>query len=201
VTYLSGASFHGQPIAVAVHRLGVAMHELGNISAQRTYDLVNGTFDGIPLNLVLENSGRNSGFMIWNYSTQGLDGEGTWLTVPIISLSPRTCKQESNNSMGTVQARWTREIMDDLVEQFAIEIRCAIQAYEPQRPDRLSNVQWFAVTKPIQDFSPVVLEDRYLRPEMDKILDMIKDGSLLARVEKRVKLHSLTAAKPTRASA
>jgi histidine ammonia-lyase len=82
---ISGGNFHGQPLALALDFLAIAMSELANISERRTYQLLSGQRD-LPLFLV-KNSGLNSGLMIPQYTAAGLVSENKQLCTPADSNS------------------------------------------------------------------------------------------------------------------
>src|SRR5690606_36832799 len=67
---ISGGNFHGQPLALALDFLAIALAELGSISERRTYQLISG-LRGLPAFLI-DNPGLNSGFLIPHYTAASI---------------------------------------------------------------------------------------------------------------------------------
>ncbi|HAS91379.1 MAG TPA: histidine ammonia-lyase, partial [Clostridiales bacterium] len=101
---ISGGNFHGQPMALSLDFLGIALSELANISERRIERLVNPTLSGLPAFLV-EHGGLNSGFMIVQYSAAALVSENKILAHPAsVDSIPSSANQEDHVSMGTIAA-------------------------------------------------------------------------------------------------
>ena len=96
---ISGGNFHGQPLAIALDFMAIALAELGSISERRTYQLISGT-RGLPAFLV-ENPGLNSGFMIPQYTAASIVSENKQLCTPAsVDSIVSSNGQEDHVSMG-----------------------------------------------------------------------------------------------------
>lgn len=134
---ISAGNFHGQPLALALDNLAIAMSELGNISERRTYQLLSGT-RGLPPFLVA-NPGLNSGFMIPQYTAASMVSHNKQLCTPSSVDSIESSQgQEDHVSMGANAATKAFRVMLNLERILAIELYNAAQALEFRRPSRTS---------------------------------------------------------------
>lgn len=136
---ISAGNFHGQPLALALDNLAIAMSELGNISERRTYQLLNG-LRGLPPFLVA-NPGLNSGFMIPQYTAASMVSHNKQLCTPSSVDSIESSQgQEDHVSMGANSATKAFSVMENLERILAIELYNAAQAIEFRRPLKTSPV-------------------------------------------------------------
>lgn len=134
---ISAGNFHGQPLALALDNMAIAMSELGNISERRTYQLVSG-MRGLPPFLVA-NPGLNSGFMIPQYTAAAMVSHNKQLCTPASVDSIESSQgQEDHVSMGANAATKAYQVMLNLERILAIELYNAAQAIEFRRPARTS---------------------------------------------------------------
>ncbi len=134
---ISGGNFHGQPLALALDYLKIAMHEIGNISERRTYQLVSG-LRGLPPFLA-PNAGVNSGFMIPQYTAASIVSKNKQLCTPASADSIVSSNgQEDHVSMGANAAVQAYEVVNNLQQILAIELMTAAQAFEFRRPKKTS---------------------------------------------------------------
>ncbi|CAN5333967.1 histidine ammonia-lyase [soil metagenome] len=128
---LSGGNFHGQPLALIMDYVAIALAELANISERRTERLVNPALsNGLPAFLT-RRGGLNSGFMVAQYTAAALVSENKSLAHPAsVDSIPTSANQEDHVSMGTIGARKAREIMKNLRLVLAIELLCACQGLD-----------------------------------------------------------------------
>jgi len=130
---VSGGNFHGQPLALALDFLSIAMSELANISERRTYQLISG-LRNLPAFLV-KNPGLNSGFMIPQYTAAGIVSENKQLCTPSsVDSIPSSINQEDHVSMGANGAVKCKRVLDNVEKVLAIELLTAVQAFEFRRP-------------------------------------------------------------------
>ncbi len=135
---VSGGNFHGQPLALGLDFLCIAMSELGNISERRTFQLLSGQ-RGLPLFLAKE-SGLNSGLMIPQYTAAGIASENKQLCTPAsIDSIPSSNNQEDHVSMGANAATKCYRLLLNVEKILAIELLTAAQALEFKRPSHSSN--------------------------------------------------------------
>jgi histidine ammonia-lyase len=169
---ISGGNFHGQPLAIALDFMAIALAELGNISERRTYQLISGT-RGLPAFLV-ENPGLNSGFMIPQYTAASIVSENKQLCTPAsVDSIVSSNGQEDHVSMGANAATKLHRVILNLQRILAIELLNAVQAIEFRRPLKSSTV----VEKIISDYRKVVSRntvDRVLAIDIQQSLSFLQ---------------------------
>lgn len=179
---ISGGNFHGQPMALAMDYMGIALAELADISERRIERLVNPALSGLPAFLT-KHGGLNSGFMIPQYTAASLVSENKVLAHPAsVDSIPSSANQEDHVSMGTTGARKARKIMANVVRVLAIELMCAAQACEFVGPDGLG-AGTAAAYKLIRQRVPALQEDRILYPDIEACAELIRSGELVKAVE------------------
>ncbi|MFC6618878.1 histidine ammonia-lyase [Deinococcus radiophilus] len=179
---VSGGNFHGQPLAVTIDVLKVAVAELGSISERRTEQLLNPALSGLPAFLTPQ-GGLSSGFMIAQYTAAALVSENKVLAHPAsVDSIPTSANQEDHVSMGAHGARQLREIVENVAGVLAIELACAAQgldfqyARQPLAPGIGVDRAW----KALRTRMPPLEEDRYFRPEVLRVRGAVLSGELLA---------------------
>ena len=134
---VSAGNFHGQPIALAMDFLAIALAELGNISERRTYKLISGARE-LPKFLVA-NPGLNSGFMIPQYTAASIVSQSKGLCMPAsVDSIPSSQGQEDHVSMGSNAATKLWRVVCNTERVLAIELFNAAQAIEFRRPAHTS---------------------------------------------------------------
>ena len=130
---VSAGNFHGQPLAVAMDFLAIAMAELGSISERRVYKLVSGT-RGLPAFLVA-NPGLNSGFMIPQYTCASVVSQNKQLCTPSsVDSIDSSNGQEDHVSMGANAATKLYRVIQNCYTIQGIELLNAALALEFRRP-------------------------------------------------------------------
>lgn len=163
---ISGGNFHGQPLALALDFLAIALAELGNISERRTYQLISG-LRGLPAFLV-DNPGLNSGFMIPQYTAASIVSQNKQLATPAsIDSIVSSNGQEDHVSMGANAATKCLKIVENLERILAIELMNASQALEYRRPLQSSEFLE-SFLKSYREEVPLVKEDRILHYDIEK---------------------------------
>lgn len=162
---ISGGNFHGQPLALALDFLGIALAELGSISERRTYQLISG-LRGLPAFLV-DNPGLNSGFMIPQYTAASIASQNKQLATPAsVDSIVSSNGQEDHVSMGANAATKCLKIMENLERILAIELMNASQAIEYRRPLQTSEFLE-SFLKSYREEVPLVKEDRILHYDIE----------------------------------
>ncbi|HNV49505.1 MAG: histidine ammonia-lyase [Bacteroidales bacterium] len=134
---ISAGNFHGQPLALALDNLCIAMAELGNISERRTYQLLEGK-RGLP-HFLVANSGLNSGFMIPQYTAASIVNQNKQLCTPAsVDTIESSQGQEDHVSMGANAATKAYRVLENLERILAIELLNAAQALDFRRPETTS---------------------------------------------------------------
>ena len=140
---ISGGNFHGQPVALALDFLAIAVSELANISERRVEQMLNPALSsGLPAFLSPE-PGLNSGFMILQVTATALINENKILCHPASTDSiPTSANREDHVSMGMTAANKFQTIVENVTTVLAIELMSACQALDLRAPLKSS--------KPIQ---------------------------------------------------
>lgn len=170
---ISAGNFHGQPLAIALDMLGIALAELGNISERRTYQLIGGN-RGLPAFLVA-NPGINSGFMIPQYAAASVVSQNKQLATPASVDSIESSNgQEDHVSMGANAATKCFRIVENLKKILGIELFNSSQAIDFRRPLK-SSPQLEKILSAYRSKVPFVEEDKLMQPEIEKSINFIKN--------------------------
>ncbi|MEC4005157.1 histidine ammonia-lyase [Flavobacterium sp. SUN052] len=163
---ISGGNFHGQPLALGLDFLAIALAELGSISERRTYQLISG-LRGLPAFLV-DNPGLNSGMMIPQYTAASIASQNKQLSTPAsVDSIVSSNGQEDHVSMGSNAATKCLKVMENLERILAIELMNASQAIEFRRPLQSSEFLELFL-KSYREEVPFVKEDRILHYDIVK---------------------------------
>ncbi len=183
--FLLGGNFHGQPVALAMDFMGMAVAELANISERRIERLVNPKLSGLPAFLVSD-GGLNSGFMIAQYTAAALVSENKILAHPAcVDSIPTSANKEDHVSMGTISARKCREIVGNAENVIATELLCAAQAldlFTNLKPGEGTLAAYQAIRQAVSHLEG----DRELAPDMGVMRRLMRGGDILQAVEGKV---------------
>jgi histidine ammonia-lyase len=180
---ISAGNFHGQPIALGMDFLAIALSEIANISERRIERLVNPKLSGLPPFLI-EESGLNSGFMLVQYSAASLVSENKVLAHPAsVDSIPSSANQEDHVSMGTIAARKAKNILNNVQKVLAMEMLCACQAIDLRGNKGLGKGSKI-VYDIVRDKVPKITEDRAMYEMIDKCEEILKSGIIVKEVEK-----------------
>ena len=176
--FISGGNFHGQPLAVVLDFLAVAVTELGSISERRTDRLLDpDRSDGLPPFLA-PNPGLNSGFMLAQYTAAALVAENRVLSHPAsVESIPTSGLQEDHVSMGWGAGRKLHQVLDNSAHVLAVEIMCAVSAIEFRAPLRTGELTR-AVCRLVREIVPPLEEDRPIGPDIEAIGNLLYSGAL-----------------------
>ena len=170
---ISGGNFHGQPLALALDYLKIAMAELGNISERRTFQLVSG-LRGLPAFLI-DNPGLNSGFMIPQYTAASIVSANKQLATPAsVDSIVSSNGQEDHVSMGANAATQAFTLINNVETILAIELLNASQALTLRAPLKSSTfIESFLNS--YRNEVPFVTDDRFLHDDMIKSLHFLQN--------------------------
>ena len=211
---LSGGNFHGQPLAIVLDYLAIAIAELANISERRTERLVNPALsNGLPAFLTMY-GGTDSGFMIAQYTAAALVSENKVLAHPAsVDSIPTSANQEDHVSMGATSGRKARMILNNCVNVLAIELLCAAQGLDfrmysdpkslnkgaPHRTDDSPNAVKpdlepslnpgpgiLAAYKAIRKTIPFLDRDRELHLDIAAAAELVLNGAIVEAVEAEI---------------
>ena len=184
---ISGGNFHGQPMAIALDTLAIAISEFANISERRIERLVNPQLSGLPPFLI-EEGGLNSGFMIPQYVAASLVSENKGLCTPAsVDSIPSSANQEDHVSMGTIAARKALKVIENTTNVFAIELLCAVQALDFKEVEKMSPVTK-KVYELVRSRVSKLTKDRELHIDIKECAEVIKSREILNCIEGLVTL-------------
>jgi histidine ammonia-lyase len=173
---ISAGNFHGQPLALALDFLAIALSELGNISERRTYQLISGARE-LP-NYLVANPGINSGLMIPQYTAASLVSQNKQLCTPAsVDSIVSSNGQEDHVSMGANAATKAYRIVNNLYSILAIELITAAQALTFRRPLKTSAYLEHIVDT-FRQTVPFIEDDRILHDDIVRAEKFLKDLDL-----------------------
>ena len=174
---ISAGNFHGEPIAIPMDSLAIAMSELASISERRTYQLIHG-LRGLPKYLVAQ-PGLNSGFMIPQYTAASIVSQNKGLCWPASCDSiPSSQGQEDHVSMGSNSATKLVRVVDNVETVLGIELFNAAQALEFRRPAKTSP-RLEHIFEAYRQEVPFIDQDTYMHPLIEKSVDFLRREEFL----------------------
>ncbi|MFN3466551.1 MAG: histidine ammonia-lyase [Candidatus Brocadiales bacterium] len=186
---LTGGNFHGQPVALAMDFLSMALAELANISERRVERLVNPNLSGLPAFLI-KDPGLHSGLMLAQYTAAALVSENKTLCHPAcVDSIPTSANKEDHVSMGTISARKCREVLRNTQYVIAIELLCAAQAmdlFTNLKPGRGTLEAYKLIRQHVSHMEV----DRVLSKDIETLYNLVQKDILVEYVEKNIgELH------------
>ncbi len=179
--HIEGGNFHGQPVALPLDFLSIALSELANVSERRTERLVNGALSRLP-RFLTRHGGLNSGYMIAQYTAASIVSENKILSHPAsVDSIPTSANQEDHNSMGSIAARKCLQIAENLESVLAVEYLCACQGIDFHEP-LLPGKALVPAYRLLRDRVPHLDEDRVLHDDLMAARQLIADGEVLGVV-------------------
>ncbi len=170
---VSAGNFHGEPIALPMDSLCVALTELSNISERRIYKLIGGT-RGLPSFLVAK-PGLNSGFMIAQYAAASVVNQSKGLCWPTsCDTIPSSQGQEDHVSMGANSATKLLRVLDNTTRVIGIELFTAAQALEFRRPGS-SSPRIEALHEEFRKIVPFIDSDTVMSPLIEKSVNFVEE--------------------------
>jgi histidine ammonia-lyase len=171
---VSGGNFHGEPLALSLDFLAIALSEIGSISERRTYRLISGDRN-LPEFLVA-NPGLNSGFMIPQYAAASIVSQNKQLSTPAsVDSIPSSNEQEDHVSMGGNAATKALKVAKNIYSILSIELYNAAQAMDFRRPLKTSGY----LENFMQDYRQrvkFVSEDTLMSDEINKTIRFLEEG-------------------------
>jgi len=173
---ISAGNFHGQPLALSLDFLAIALAELGNISERRVYRLISGERK-LP-SFLIANPGLNSGFMIPQYTAASIVSQNKQYCTPASIDSIESSQgQEDHVSMGANGAVKALKVMQNLEKLLAIELLNAAQAIEFRRPGRTSPMLEKLVDS-LRKEVDFISDDKIMYKEIDSVLQFIQHQNI-----------------------
>ena len=171
---ISGGNFHGEPLALSLDFLAIALSEIGSISERRTYRLISGDHQ-LPTFLVA-NPGLNSGFMIPQYAAASIVSQNKQLSTPAsVDSIPSSNEQEDHVSMGGNAATKALKVATNIYSILAIELYNAAQAMEFRRPAK-SSVYLESFLLDYRQVVSFVEQDTLMYVGINKTIEFLEKG-------------------------
>jgi histidine ammonia-lyase len=192
ITVLSGGNFHGEPVAIAMDYLAMAMTELGNISERRIMRLTDEASNAHVLPAFLtQHGGLNSGFMVTQYTAAALATENKVLAHPAsVDTIPTSANVEDHVSMGCTASLQTRQINTNVEYILAIELMAAAQGIDFRKEKLGPSARLGRGTQPAYDLIrkhvPFLEKDAIMYTNIEAIRKLVATGQLVTAVNKLV---------------
>ncbi|MBK8026807.1 MAG: histidine ammonia-lyase [Chloroflexi bacterium] len=189
IDVISGGNFHGEPLAICLDYLGLAMSELGNISERRIMRLIDEASNvGILPPFLTQEGGLNSGFMIVQYTAAALATESKILAHPAsVDTIPTSANVEDHVSMGATAAVKARRIHDNVERILSLELFAAAQGIDFRRQVVGENAPLGEGTAPvyalIRRSVPFIARDTVMYPHMRTMEELVESGAVAAAGE------------------
>ena len=193
VTIISGGNFHGEPIAISMDYLAIALTELGNISERRIMRLTDGASNSHVLPPFLtRDGGLNSGFMITQYTAAALATENKILAHPAsVDTIPTSANVEDHVSMGNTACLKARQILDNVEHILTIELMAAAQGIDFRREVHGPSAALGTGTGPVYDLirtkAPFIAEDIVMYPLINVVKTLVQSGIIEQVVSEALK--------------
>lgn len=189
---LSGGNFHGEPLALSFDHLATAAAEIASIAERRLYMLLAGDTVGerkVP-RLLIKEGGLNSGAMLLQYTAAALVSENKVLCHPAsVDSIPSSLGQEDHVSMGAIAATKLRQVIENAETTLALELLGSAQALDFVHPLH-AGTPVEAAHSALRRHVPFMDADRLLRDDIERALQTVQSGALVAAAEKASKpLH------------
>lgn len=182
---ISGGNFHGEPMALVMDFMGIAVSEIADISERRLERLVNPALsNGLPAFLT-PNGGLNSGYMICQYSAASMVSENKVYAHPAsVDSIPSSANQEDMVSMGTTAARKSRLIVENTLSVLGFELMAAVQGLDlrDKKPSPVHQKIYSLVREGIPFFD----KDREIRIDIEFMEKLIRSGKIEELTEEMI---------------
>lgn len=181
-TVISGGNFHGEPLAIALDAMAIAIAELANISERRMEQLLNPALNRGLSAFLAKRPGVDSGFMIAQLTAASLVSENKVLTHPAsVDSIPTSANQEDHVSMGSVSANKLLQVLDNVRGVLAIELMAAMQGLDERAVPSSPCLE--AAKAKFRESVPSLGEDRVMYPLVRDAIAVLSSHSLLQAVK------------------
>jgi histidine ammonia-lyase len=178
---ISGGNFHGQPLAIALDLLAIALTELGAISERRTDRILDPDRSSGLTPFLARRPGVESGYMLAQYTAASLVAESRVLAHPAsVDSIPTSGLQEDHVSMGWGAARKLKAVLDNVTRVLAVELLCAAEGTE-QRAPLSPGAGTAGILAAVRGVVPPLQGDRPPAPDIEAVAALIDDGGIAAK--------------------
>jgi histidine ammonia-lyase len=176
---VSGGNFHGEPLALALDFLAIALADLGNMSERRIAKLIDNHTEHYPSFLAAQ-GGLNSGFMLLQYTAAALASENKSLAHPSsLDTLPSSGNVEDHVSMGANAANHCAMVLENVTTIIAIELMSAAQAIDfrlKEDPARQQGKGTAVAMRKVREITPFFAKDTFFQPYLLKLVDLVRSG-------------------------
>ncbi|MFB3844207.1 MAG: histidine ammonia-lyase [Candidatus Cloacimonadaceae bacterium] len=174
---ISGGNFHGEPLAIALDTLAIAVSELASISERRIEQMLNPALNrGLPPFLA-SRPGLDSGFMITQLTAAAAVSENKVLAHPAsVDSIPTSANQEDHVSMGSISANKALEVVENVNTVLAIELMIALQALDYRKLPSSPALE--TVRKQLRKIVKPLHHDREMSADLNQLKSYLKEQSL-----------------------
>jgi histidine ammonia-lyase len=187
---LSGGNFHGEPVAMAMDFLKIAMSEVAAISERRTYHLTDAKLNaGLPPMLTQdhESAGLHSGMMMPQYTAVSLVLENQHLSAPdSVHSLPTSGGKEDHNANSMTAARNAVKVLSNCAHVLAVELYCASRALDlrlKQEPGRQPGKGTVKALQRLRKSVPFTGPDSWWSPEIERVKKLVEEGAFAQNVQ------------------
>lgn len=177
---LPGGNFHGEPVALAMDTLAIAIAELGSISERRVAILTSPLTGELATKCLVQKPGLNTGLMMAHVTMSSLVSENKILAHPAsVDSIPTFGGQEDHVSMGVISARKALRVIENVEIIVGIEVLAACQAIDLQRQYGRPGKGTGAVCKLVRRSVPFIEADREYRHDIEKCIELVRSGKVV----------------------
>lgn len=184
VDVLSGGNFHGEPLAIGMDYLGIAITELGNISERRLMRLLDSASNlGVLPAFLTKHGGLNSGFMLTQYTAAALAAENKVLAHPAsVDTIPTSANVEDHVSMGAAAGLFARQINQNVEHILSLELMAAAQGIDFRKEVLSPGAKLGKGTRQayeqVREKVPFIENDTVMYPYIDEVKKLVKNGAI-----------------------
>lgn len=184
VDVLSGGNFHGEPLAIGMDYLGIAMTELGNISERRLMRLLDTASNlGVLPAFLTRHGGLNSGFMLTQYTAAALAAENKVLAHPAsVDTIPTSANVEDHVSMGAAAGLFARQINQNVEHILSLELMAAAQGIDFRKEGLPKDAELGQGTRKayemVREKVPFIENDTIMYPYIEEVKKLVSSGAI-----------------------
>ena len=174
---ISGGNFHGEPLAIALDTLAIAVSELASISERRVEQMLNPALSRGLSPFLAKRPGIDSGFMIAQLTSAALISENKVLAHPAsVDSIPTSANQEDHVSMGSVSAIKLLQVIDNVTSVLGIELLIACAALDERKMKSSAVLE--KVKAILRETVAPMQEDRVMYPDVNNAIALIKSDRI-----------------------
>ncbi|MEL7637081.1 MAG: aromatic amino acid lyase, partial [Anaerolineaceae bacterium] len=185
IEVISGGNFHGEPLALALDFMAIALADLGNMSERRIAKLIDNHTEMYPSFLAAQ-GGLNSGFMLLQYTAAALTSENKTLAHPSsLDSIPSSGNVEDHVSMGANAANHCALVFENVRTIVSIELMAAAQAIDfrlLEAPTLQQGLGTSVAMRKVREILPFFTKDAFFQPYLLKLIDLVRSGAFCQKI-------------------